>query len=205
MLSQILKSNTVKQILGASAGMLLAAAAYFSIQGFSFLKFNQALLVSPTNVSDNAHRIRVNDKNIDDEKLRTIARNAKNVAAVLKEQKADSASASLSGADERSEPAAQTLSARQKRLALRQGQKYFLTTDEKSTAADRINQSSKPYVSVFQAVASPDAANTASVESTSALPRSKPALPNSGFELNVLLALTFLLAGLFHLKRTKFF
>ncbi len=77
------QSHMMKQLLGAAAGMAAAAVVYFGMQTMSDFASNRAMLVqdNPT-VSQNADRVRVNDKNIEDETLRRLQQRAKQVAAL---------------------------------------------------------------------------------------------------------------------------
>lgn len=83
MTSRFLKSHAVRQLLGASTGMLVAGLIYVGMQQVSTLQLNQAMLVSPSTVSEKAGQVRVNDKNVNDATLRLIARRAQAVAAQL--------------------------------------------------------------------------------------------------------------------------
>ena len=83
MTSRFLKSHAVRQLLGASTGMLVAGLIYVGMQQVSTLQLNQAMLVSPNTVSEKAGQVRVNDKNVNDATLRLIARRAQAVAAQI--------------------------------------------------------------------------------------------------------------------------
>jgi|GEM_PF-1496671 len=140
MLSAILKSKTGRQLLGAAVGMLAAVAVYFAIQELSSLSVSQALLISPTNVSEHAQQIRVNDKNIDDTTLQIIARHAQSVAAVMKGQTASSSSQTESSAASAAAPALNGAisTARQMRLAREAGVNYYPAPAQAATQAQRI-------------------------------------------------------------------
>ena len=83
-------SNVSRQVIGGVAGMAAATLLYFSIQNLtSGTSSMKGLLVDTTTVSQHAAQIRVNDKNIDDATLRTIARRAQTVATLVEQSKKD--------------------------------------------------------------------------------------------------------------------
>ncbi len=84
MTSNILKSHGMKQFLGAGIGMIAATALYFLIQQLPSSGITPALLIDANSaISDNAHRVRVNDKNIDESTLARITARADQVSDQL--------------------------------------------------------------------------------------------------------------------------
>jgi len=75
------KASLGKQLLGAAIGMGIAAALYGGWHQISTISL-PALLVDTATVSDNAHQVRVSDKNLDDDSLRRIASRARQVSAL---------------------------------------------------------------------------------------------------------------------------
>lgn len=80
--TNILKSNTAKQIAGALAGMGIAALLYFAVDQASYLNI-KGLLVSTNTVSKNAGQVNVNDVNTDPSTLRQLAARAATVAGQM--------------------------------------------------------------------------------------------------------------------------
>ncbi len=220
MLSAILKSKTGRQLLGAAVGMLAAVAVYFAIQEFSSLSVSQALLISPTNVSEHAQQIRVNDKNINDAKFQIIARHAQSVAAVMKGQTASSSSQTVSS----SVPATPLVlngvisTTRQIRLAREAGVNYYPATEQPATQTQRIQfrndqaQAARIYMTApkvtmtsssvsasepaVQAIISrTETENQETVmPSVTQTPQKSSHLPNSGFGLETVILVSLLIA-----------
>lgn len=85
-MGSILRSSTAKQIAGALMGMAAASAVYLGVQQMSTASLS-GMLVQSGVVSENADRVRVNDKTINDAALERIARHAKEVSQQLEDSK----------------------------------------------------------------------------------------------------------------------
>lgn len=81
-MGSILRSSTAKQLAGALIGMAAATAVYLGVQQMSTASLT-GMLVQTGTVSENADRVRVNDKTINDAALERIARHAKEVSQQL--------------------------------------------------------------------------------------------------------------------------
>jgi hypothetical protein len=80
--TNILKSNLGKQILGAGAGMAIAAVIYLGLNHVSDLNI-KGVLVSTDTVTENSGEVSVNSKNVDEDTLRRIQARAVTVANQL--------------------------------------------------------------------------------------------------------------------------
>lgn len=80
--TNILKSNTAKQIFGAVAGMAIAGLLYVAVDQASYLNI-KGLLVSSNTVSENAGQVNINTANVDEATQRQLAARANAVAGQL--------------------------------------------------------------------------------------------------------------------------
>lgn len=193
----------VRQLLGAVGGMLAAGALYVAIQQLSSVSLSQALLISPTNVSQNAQRVRVNDKNVDDETLRRIAQHAQSVAAVFKGQQTDESPTEVAA----SSASVQQLQSPLAYVSANQATQLERIQFRNALAQAERNGQPAPSAPVPLAEASSSSASAVAFEpvpvtmpltqETTATPEivtSKNGLPNSGLGLNILITLSLFLA-----------
>ncbi len=80
-MTNILTSNSAKQLIGAVAGMAIAAVVYVGFDQASYRSL-KGLLVSTKTISPSTD-VNINAKNVDDSTLRRIAARAQTVAAAL--------------------------------------------------------------------------------------------------------------------------
>ncbi len=104
--TNILKSNTAKQVFGALAGMAIAGLLYIGVDQASYLNI-KGLLVSTETISENAGQVRVNATNVDEATERQLAARG----AAVREQLRSSASA-LSSSQIAENPLSKTVTAR---------------------------------------------------------------------------------------------
>ncbi len=185
MVSKLLKSHSVKQLLGACAGMLVASVLYV---GVDMLPTGKALLVDTnSNMTDNADRVRINDKTVTDGELARIANRAAQVAdqmhaaagEISSESSMEQASASQSPVASRVDPNAW--------IAMRQTRRLLATLhDAASSSAVSVQSSAMSAVHSSQYAVADDTPPIATVTETS------DHLPNSGLGLNVLIVTAFL-------------
>lgn len=196
MVSKLLKSHGVKQLLGACAGMLVASVLYVGLSMLPTGHVTKALLVDTnSNMTDNADRVRINDKTVTDGELARIANRAAQVAAQIHaaageasgessyESSKEQASASQSPIEDRVDPNAW--------MAMRETRRQLATLhDAASSSAVSVQSSEMSSVSSSQ---------YAEVEYTAPVPtmtETSDHLPNSGLGLNVLIVAAFLLSML---------
>ncbi len=205
MVSKLLKSNGVRQLLGAVGGMTVAAALYY---GMNMLPFSKALLIgsNPT-IVQNGKQVNINEKNVDPDTLKRIAARATQVAATLQ---ADQSGSSSSEAVVENQPAQSAVVDHADAgawLAMRATQKAM---NEMHTAP-----SPEPMAAVMapSAAASSSLSSSASSSSTSNMAEPVMAyqaptvvdtvamptvpskrLPNSGLGLDLLMFVSFVLA-----------
>ena len=80
--TNLLKSNTAKQIAGGLGGMAIAGLLYLAVDQASYLSI-KGLLVSTNTISEKAGQVNVNTTNIDEDTKRQLAKNANAVAGQL--------------------------------------------------------------------------------------------------------------------------
>ncbi len=80
--TNLLKSNTAKQIAGGLGGMAIAALLYLAVDQASYLNI-KGLLVSTNTISEKAGQVNVNTTNMDEDTKRQLAKNANAVAGQL--------------------------------------------------------------------------------------------------------------------------
>jgi len=184
MSSTFFKSGTVRQLLGAAGGMLVAGTVYIVIQQLSSFSVSQALLVSPYVVSENAGKVAVNDRRIiDDQSFRRIATQARTVAAALRQQQAGSSASSqpmVTG-----------------NIAVSQGTPA-LRPPASAPAYAPVQESANVPAPVVASSVSPAPSNDMNAlqgKSSSPEVRERPrGLPSSGFALNFLVIVSLLLS-----------
>lgn len=83
--TNILKSHTARQAVGAVVGMLAAGFIYVTFDQISSSSLSGLLIDSTSNISLNAGQVSINDKEADDADVRSIAGRARAVADALKQ------------------------------------------------------------------------------------------------------------------------
>lgn len=198
----IFRSKAGRQIFGAVSGMLIAAGVYYAVQELSWFSSSQAMLISTDNISTKAHQIRVNDKNVDDGTLRTIARHAREVASALKQEQSSAPALAK----------AETISSVPEVTVQSEQSKPYVATPKEVTQRDRIDfrnqQAAIARGETVEALTLPGLASSVSsaIEAQNKPVSPEPSyqvvapkmpvtrLPNSGFNLSTVVLTALVLA-----------
>lgn len=184
------KSNGARQILGATAGMLIATVLYVAMNDLPSMQVSKALLVegNPT-ISTNAGTVSVNDKKTDRAVLKRIAVRARQVAAQMESKNVAGGAASASSGvvpSVSSIPVAvQDHADRTAWLAMREAQRHQNAVLDVS--AHRAASVPVPMIAAASVV------YPVVTYGPPAQPTTKTPLPNSGMGLNLIFLIAFIL------------